>query len=86
MKALRLRSGPSVAPEVGTEFVPIDVVARNDPPRATIVTRRLKSKNRSATRQRSMVPLQAARPPTPKPSTNSNTVTPVMRRLTRTRC
>ena len=36
MKAPRLRPRPSATPEVGTEFVPIDVVARNEPPRATI--------------------------------------------------
>jgi ATP-binding cassette subfamily B protein len=32
----RLRPRQTAAPEVGTEFVPIDVVARNEPPRATI--------------------------------------------------
>jgi ATP-binding cassette subfamily B protein len=36
MKAPRLRPRPSATPEVGTEFVPIEVVARNEPPRATI--------------------------------------------------
>ena len=36
MSALRRHSGRNLTAETGTDFVPIAVVARNDPPKATI--------------------------------------------------